>query len=186
MQAHGQQEIISKQATNAQNVDINLLLITTNCKYQLTTENMFIFDKSKWIKSKDGQPSYYCSAVDNLMIPYKISCKKFLVNMDCMSNGYSYSFNYSQASTFSMVFFAEGIKSWELPLGFPDWFYWAFPDVAYWLIKENGMDVIMKRFKNLGEDEISDPSNGRIKISLLKEFIELYKSMTGKQLEVCD
>ena len=35
--------------------------------------------------------------------------QKFIVNMDCMQNGHSYSYNYSQGSTFSMIYFAAVI-----------------------------------------------------------------------------
>ena len=57
---------------------------------------MFFFDKAKWNKVKEGQSPYFCNAVDSLMIPYKINFQKFLVNMDCMQNGHSYSYNYSE------------------------------------------------------------------------------------------
>ena len=147
---------------------------------------MFFFDKSKWNKVKEGQSPYFCNAVDNLMIPYKVNFQKFLVNMDCMQNGHSYSYNYAQASTFSMVFFAEEINSWELPLGFPEWFYWAFPDVTYWIIKDNGANEIGNIMGNLSDNELIDSSEGRFRIRILKEIIELYKSKTGRRLEVSD
>lgn len=147
---------------------------------------MFFFDKSKWNKLKEGQSSYFCNAVDNLMIPYKINFNKFVVNMDCMQNGHSYSYNYSQGSTFSMIYFAEDINSWELPLGFPDWFYWAFPDVVYWIIKDNGAKEIDEKFNNLSEIELIDSSEGRFRIKILKAIIDLFISKTGKRLEVSD
>jgi len=147
---------------------------------------MFFFDKTKWNKVKEGQSPYFCRAVDSLMIPYKINFQKFLVNMDCMQNGHSYSYNYSQGSTFSMIYFAEEINSWELPLGFPDWFYWAFPDVVYWIIKEDGVKEMHAQFENLSETELIDSSEGRFRIKILKDIIDLYRSKTGKKLEVSD
>jgi len=135
---------------------------------------------------KEGQSPYFCRAVDSLMIPYKINFQKFLVNMDCMQNGHSYSYNYSQGSTFSMIYFAEEINSWELPLGFPDWFYWAFPDVVYWIIKEDGVKEMHAQFENLSETELIDSSEGRFRIKVLKDIIDLYRSKTGRRLEVSD
>ena len=120
------------------------------------------------------------------MIPYKINFQKFLVNMDCMQNGHSYSYNYSQGSTFSMIFFAEEINSWELPLGFPDWFYWAFPDVVYWIIKDDGARFMHEKFEKLSEAELIDTSEGRFRIRILKDIIDLYRSKTGRRLEVSD
>ena len=147
---------------------------------------MFFFDKSKWNKVKEGQSLYFCNAVDYLMIPNKINFQKFIVNMDCMQNRHSYSYNYSQGSTFSMIYFAEEINSWELPLGFPEWFYWAFPDVVYWIIKDGGAKEMHEKFKNLSETELIDSSEDRFKITILKEIVDLYKRITGKRLEVSD
>ena len=147
---------------------------------------MFIFDKSKWNKVKEGQSPYFCNAVDSLMIPYKINFQKFVVNMDCMQNGHSYSYNYSQGSTFCMIYFAEEISPLELPLGFPDWFYWAFPDVVYWIIKDDGAKEVRAKFGNLSDEELIDSSENRLRIRILKDLIDLYKSKTGKRLEVSD
>ena len=147
---------------------------------------MFFFDKAKWNKVKEGQSPYFCNAVDSLMIPYQINFQKFLVNMDCMQNGHSYSYNYSQGSTFCMIYFAEEISPLELPLGFPDWFYWAFPDVVYWIIKDDGANYMHDKFENLSETELIDSSEGRFRIRILKDIIDLYRSKTGRRLEVSD
>jgi len=103
--------------------------------------------------------------------------------MDCFRNSHSYSYTHSQASTKSMVFFAEQINSWELPLGFPDWFYGAFPDVAYWIIKENGLEDISEELPELNDGSLIDPISNKIRVSNLKKVIDLYLRKSRKQLE---
>ena len=34
-------------------------------------------------------------------------------------------------------------------MGYPSWFFIAFPDVAFWAMKGDGLELIKKRFKNL-------------------------------------
>lgn len=144
---------------------------------------MFILGKIAWKRMKEGKTQYFCDAVDTLMIPYKIDINKFIVNMDCFRNSHSYSYTHSQASTKSMVFFAEQINSWELPLGFPDWFYGAFPDVAYWIIKENGLEDISEELPELNDGSLIDPISNKIRVSNLKKVIDLYLRKSRKQLE---
>lgn len=144
---------------------------------------MFILDKIAWKRMKEGKTPYFCDAVDTLMIPYKIDINKFIVNMDCFRNSHSYSYTHSQSSTKSMFFFAEQINSWELPLGFPDWFYGAFPDVAFWIIKENGLEVIDEELPELNDGSLIDPISNKIRVSNLKKVIDLYLRESRKQLE---
>ena len=73
-----------------------------------------------------------------------------------------------------------------MPLGFPDWFYWAFPDVVYWIIKDDGAKEVRAKFGNLSDEELIDSSENRFRIRILKDLIDLYKSKTGKRLEVSD
>lgn len=144
---------------------------------------MFILDKLAWKRLKNGKTPYFCEAIDNLMIPFKVDINKFIVNMDCFRNSYSYSYTHSQASTHSMVFFAEHIKSYELPLGIPDWFYGAFPDVAYWIIKENGLSTIEKELPELNDEDSIDPVSKKLSVKLLKKVIDLYLKRKSRFLE---
>ena len=145
---------------------------------------MFILDKIAWKRMKTGKTQYFCDAVDILMIPYKIDINKFIVNMDCFRNSHSYSYTHAEASARSMIFFAEHINSWEIPTGFPDWFYGAFPDVAYWIIKDNGIDTISNELPELNDGDLVDPAINKIRVRNLKKVIDLYLRISKKRLEL--
>lgn len=145
---------------------------------------MFFFDRNTWKKAQEdySNSAYFREGIAKLMIPYRIDIKKYNVNLDCFKNRYSYSHKYSQGSTFSMIHLAEDIESWNLPLGYPDWFYAAFPDVVCWLLTKEGLDVAEQHFG--AADDITDPNSGKFKVDVLKAMIELYLVVKSKNLEV--
>ena len=73
---------------------------------------------------------------------------------------------------------------WDLPMGYRDWFYCAFPDVAYWTIKGTGKKIIQARYEGYEEEDFVE--NGSIKFTILKEIINLYIEKENKQLECKD
>lgn len=60
----------------------------------------------------------------------------------------------------------------------PDWFYEAYPDVAYWLI--NNM-LLFEKLTNGREHEFIQ--DGRIKDTLFREMINYYRSNVNNNLE---
>jgi hypothetical protein len=70
---------------------------------------------------------------------------------------------------------------YDIAMGYPSWFYIAFPDVALWAMKGDGSELIKKRFENLSEDELVDGKH--IRANLLNDIIKLYQSNTNKPLE---
>lgn len=145
---------------------------------------MFFFDKATWKKAQEdySNSAYFREGIAKLMIPYKIDMKKFNVNFDCFKNRYSYSHKYSQGSTFSMIQLAEYLDVWNLPMGYPDWFYAAFPDVVCWLLSKEGLNTAEQQLGAL--DDVEDPNSGKLKIDILKALVELYLIIKSKKLEV--
>ena len=147
----------------------------------------FKSNKSKWQELANSCTDYkFKSAIIDLFIPYKISLSKFLVNKDCFEQRHSYSYTYGQGSTFSMVHWAETLNIWELPLGFPHWFYFAFPDVAKWASEDRSSKKVLQSIFDTMHGDDNHDSDGRLNISSLKKVVEAYINITHLRLEVAD
>ena len=144
-------------------------------------------NESKWkAVLNDNSIDYkFRNAVSELFIPNKISYKKYLINQDCFNNRHSYSYKYSHGSTYNMIYWAEHIEMYNLPLGYPHWFYYAFPDVATWAMSNEGRAILGPLFEDIDDNDFVD-SDRRMKISIMKKMIDAYKSTTNKRLEVTD
>lgn len=147
---------------------------------------MFFFNKSKWEKLQEDYSiqAYFREGIAKLMIPFKIDIKKFCVNLDCFENRYSYSYKYGQGSTFSMISLAEAIDTWNLPLGYPNWFYAAFPDVVCWLLTKEGFDAVDQQCRAINDTEAVDPNSRKLKVDILRLLVDNYLEVKSKKLEV--
>lgn len=142
--------------------------------------------KSKWEKMADQcGDSYFRDGIRTLFIPYKISPKKFVINLNCMEIGNSYSYEYQSASTMTLGEWCM-MPQWQRPMGFTEWFLAAFPDVAYWMQTAPGHDYVSEKFDNLPEYEIIDSSVRRFRISFLKQLIDAYLSKSKLPLETAE
>lgn len=121
------------------------------------------------------------SAISELFIPYKISIKKFHVNQDATSDPFRY-LMYDTNTLFSKTLKIFQQNPTLKAVGYPNWFYLAFPDVALWAIKGNGNKIIKEQFNNLSEDELI--SDNIIRLKYIKKIINLYSQNTAKVLEV--
>lgn len=112
----------------------------------------------------------------------------FVVNMDCFGSRNSYSYKYGMKCSQYMIYFCEEIPTYDLPLGFPYWFYWAFPDVAFWIIERNGIKTIKEIIPELEEmshDEMNDYSTGRKGVPvLLNKLVDCYLNNISNKLEI--
>ncbi len=128
--------------------------------------------------------------IENVYIPYNLCPEKLSINtelfkikdsifdtiiqlMDIMDNS---SYKYISPS---LKYFVD--SPLEITRGYPNWFYIAFPDVAYWVIKEDGYNQSFSMFEHLTEDEFVE--NGKIKWIHLKKIVDLYLSSTLNMLE---
>ena len=145
-------------------------------------------NKSKWQEIANSCTDYkFKSAINDLFIPYKIKLSTYLINKDCFEQRYSYSYKFKHGSTFSMVHWAETVNLYDLPLGFPHWFYHAFPDVAKWASEDRSAKTVLKplfdKYDSMQNFDIHD-SDGRLTIYVLKRIVDLYVNTTHKKLEV--
>lgn len=139
--------------------------------------------KSKWEKvASESHDGYFRDGIRTLIIPFKVSPKKFAINADCMEIGNTYSYNYCSGCTLSMQEWCL-MPQWNRPMGFPDWFLIAFPDVALWLQHQDGRNFANSNFGDIPDSEIMDKNVGRFKISFLKQLIEAYLKRKKLPLE---
>ncbi len=126
-------------------------------------------------------PKQFRIIIKEFFIPFRISPIKFLTNRDATSDPYRYMMYENEplfSKTLNMFQENPSLKA----MGYPNWFYQAFPDVAMWDIRGDGNKIIKEMFKRLKESELI--SNNQIRPELLKKIIETYISKTGKKLEV--
>ena len=138
---------------------------------------------SMWLELANASdtPDLIRSVIYDFFIPYKISAIKFAINKDATDDPFRYMM-YEDDPLFSKTLKCFQEDPSLKALGYPDWFYCAFPDVAFWAIKGMGKSIILEKFKFFTEDDLI--SNNRIKNVHLKTIIDLYIKYTGKSLEV--
>lgn len=133
----------------------------------------FNSNKSNWQKIANSSNDYYFKeAINNLMIPFNISVKKFIINLDCLESGSSYSHEYSSGCTYHCISWVD-MPSYQRPLGFDVWFLAAFPDVAYWAQDSRTKKELEKATEHIPEGDWSY-SNGRATVPVLKILIQAY------------
>lgn len=134
------------------------------------------FDSLTWeifLKDEELDCEESKKIILDFFIPYKVRIQNWIVNQDCFEQRYSYSYDFQQGSTSSMIYWSEDVQTWEMPTGIPEWFIIAFPDVAKWIATEEGMSAINRIYGDAEDDEMSD-ANGYAKKSVLKTMIDLY------------
>jgi len=148
---------------------------------------MFGFNssKSKWERlASQCDDDYFRQGIRELFIPFKISPKKFAINLNCMEIGNSYSYDYCAASTMTLGEWCM-MPQWERPMGFAEWFLAGFPDVAYWLQTAPGHKA-MDEFRNLSDNELIDANVRRFKVSFLKKLVYTYLQNSKLPLETAE
>lgn len=126
-------------------------------------------------------PAKLRTIIYDFFIPYKISFIKCSINFDAISDPFRY-IMYQDEPLFSKTLKCFQEDPSLKAMGYPDWFYSAFPDVAMWAIKGAGLSIIKQSFKNLSEDELI--YNNSLRNEHLKFIVDLYISRTGNKLEV--
>jgi hypothetical protein len=125
-------------------------------------------------------PENFKDLIRYFLIPYKISILKFTLNKEYYENPFPVDFHNNHKHIAPSL---KKIKEnpFDIAMGYPSWFYVAFPDVALWAMKDDGLELIEKRFKNLSEEELVDGNH--IRANLLNDIIKLYQSNINKPLE---
>lgn len=145
----------------------------------------FNSNKSKWKQIANScNDALLSEIITEMFIPFNINLNKLTINTDCFENRTILSNEYSRYCTPSM-------EEWclmplhNLPLGIPDWFYPAFPEVATWIGTPEAGKYIDSITEGKNSYELNDRNN-KIRMSILRQMVESYIKVTGKRLEVAD
>ena len=145
---------------------------------------MFLLSKIAWKRMENERsiPRYFREGITKLMLPYKIDMDLFETNIDCFNTRSSQSRKTGESCTNSLIYILN--ERFNLPLGYPNWFYAAFPDVTSWLITDEGMNYLKKSFSN--SDDIVDSESDKVKVDILRQLVEVYKNKKCNKLELSD
>ena len=111
--------------------------------------------------------------IRDFFIYYKIDPVKYSINMDATADPYRF-LMYEDEPLFSKSLQEFQKRPSLKALGYPDWFYLAFPDVALWALDGLGVEVIRKEFSHFTEEMLIDLNRRQIKEQHLKRVIDLY------------
>lgn len=113
------------------------------------------------------------------LIPYKISKIKLELNEEFLSNPYMYMFDNRDIISPSLLMLQK--ETLTFPPGYPNWFYCAFPEVAWWVVEGSGTEFMITNYGNSPASEFMDGQY--VKSSIIKQLIEAYFEKTGNKLE---
>lgn len=142
------------------------------------------YTKGYWLRLANNIESEKMKRVILLLfIPYKIDVEKYGINEDCFLKKDSYNYQTRKYCTTSLPYWIERAKNDDLPMGFPTWFYAAFPDVAKWTQTSEARVFLEPLFEE-NKDLLEDPSDGRLRVFIFKKMIDAFLISTSKKLEV--
>ncbi len=125
-------------------------------------------------------PKNFKDLILYFLIPYKISILKYSLNKEYFADPFPYDLhNKHKHIAPSLTKIKE--NQFDIPMGYPSWFFIAFPDVALWVMKGEGIQHVKKRIKDLSEEDLFDGNH--IRTNFLHDFIKLYQTNTNKPLE---
>lgn len=134
-------------------------------------------NKKLWQKlANDPECSPYLRrAIEVTLMKYNIDVIKWSTNVECFNNWSLYDSNH-QFAVGRMYDIITSFTSLDLPLERPDWFIAGFPDVYYWMLKNN--KLVVSEFETYPENKYLD-SKGRTTPEGWNILVELYKKKTG-------
>jgi hypothetical protein len=166
------------QKTNDGSKD-DCYLIKSGVLKQKTLDDDKIDQYNDLLQDKET-PDFFKDLIRNFLIPYKISPLKFTLNKKYYEDPFPMDLEHDHKHIAPSL---KKIKEnpWDIAMGYPSWFFVAFPDVALWVMKGAGLEIIKSRFKNLSAEELIDGKH--LRANLLNDIIKLYQSNTNKPLE---
>ena len=142
------------------------------------------YNKGAWLRvANNAKTEKLKGAVMELFIPYKIDITKYSINEDCFKREDSYDYETRQYCTTSLAYWIERLKNEDMPMGFPGWFYPAFPDVAKWTQTPEARIFLEPMFE-FNKPYLEDRSDGKLSLYILKKVVSTFIISTGKKLEV--
>jgi hypothetical protein len=96
----------------------------------------------------DKIPENFKDLIRYFLIPNKVSILKYTLNKEYYEDPFPVDFRNNHKHIAPSL---KKIKEnpFDIAMGYPSWFFIAFPDVAFWAMKGDGLELIKKRFKNL-------------------------------------
>lgn len=123
---------------------------------------------------------FYKDIIRYFLLPYEISLLKFNLNNAYYEDPFPLD-PHTQYDHIAPSLRALKPHLSEATAAYPDWFFVAFPDVALWAIRGEGLPQVKSRFRQLSADEWLDGKH--IHANWLNDIIQLYLSTTGQPLE---
>jgi hypothetical protein len=121
-------------------------------------------------------PEWLYHVITEFLVPFKISFVKFNLNREYYEQPFPVDFTHNHS------YIAPSLRTLKKPtnrpLGYPNWFFWAFPDVVVW---GSGNKLLEKHFGHLSKDQLV--YNDTFRPEILYKLIKLYQKKTGKELE---
>lgn len=130
-------------------------------------------DEWEALLSDDSVAERFKWVIRTFLKPHNIDPTKFTTNMDATSDPYRYLMyrdNKNFSSTLQQFQENPSLKA----MGYPEWFYWAFPDVAMWAIRGQGNKLVKEKLEGLAEEDLVDFDKNHLKEGILKTIINLY------------
>lgn len=140
-------------------------------------------DLQQWreLLEDDDMPAHFKVVIRDFLLPYKINPIKYLVNHDGTTDPTRFIL-YDNDPLFSESLRKIQQNPTIRVMGYPSWFYLAFPDVALWAIKGEGKKIIINKFSDLEEEEFIDSETNKIRHRYLDRIIKFYLE-NGNRLE---
>lgn len=130
--------------------------------------------------AKNDTDEFFKKLIINFLLPYRISVFKFMFNKEYYNTPEVAQFAMNKKPIApSLLLLVENpmVRS----LGYPNWFYIVFPDVAWWALQGEGNPIVKEVFGNLPIGEVVE--GDKLKYSFLQQIINLYIKQTNNMLE---
>lgn len=131
-------------------------------------------------------PDSFKNIIKRFLLPYRISILKYSLNNEYFNKSTHFLSLPPPDLIHKHSYIAPSLKQikenpMNMAMGYPSWFYIAFPDVYLWASKGYGSTLITNKYKSFKEIEFV--SDGIIRLEILDDIIKLYLSNTNKTLE---
>lgn len=154
-------------------------LLSSNVLADEVLNDKDIEDYDKHLSNPDID-SYLKEVIRWFLKPYKISFLKWTLNDDYFRTPFPVDLKYNHSYIAPTL---RKIKqdSTKRAMGYPNWFYAAFPDVLEWAAGKTGGEYIVNLFSKYSEEELVE--NNELRFEVLIKIVDSYIEKTKKPLE---
>lgn len=131
-------------------------------------------NRQKWEVFKSQVPNEWKKIIEECLIRNHIDYDRWAINMDCLD----YWSEYSPEGRIAQAGLADIIrknKRYEMPLGTPDWFLAAFPDVWLWMEKN---PEVFRELRSYEDNPLYFGESGP-KLAFYNLLVDIRKRKTG-------